>query len=193
MNKKSVFIISSFYFLLSCSQILANSINDNKDYPKSLVNYQDFKSLVSEVENHRKKNLVNLDTFLKMSKEKNVIILDARSNFRYERKHLKGAINLSFTDFTQNNLLKIIPDTNTKILIYCNNNFSGDQVDFETKMSVPNRITNQLLSEQKPIMLALNIPTYINLYGYGYKNIYELDELVDINDKRIVFEGTEIK
>ena len=42
-------------------------------------------------------------------------------------------------------------------------------------------------------MLALNIPTYINLYGYGYRNIYELDELVNINDKRIKFEGTEVK
>lgn len=192
MNKKAIFITLSFYFLFSCSQILANSIKIN-EYPKSLVNYQDFKNLVSEVETHRKKNLVSLDTFLKMSKEKDVMILDARSNFRYERKHLKGAINLSFTDFTQNNLLKLIPDPNTKVLIYCNNNFSGDQVDFETKVSVPNRVTNQILSEQKPIMLALNIPTYINLYGYGYKNIYELDELVDINDKRIVFEGTEIK
>jgi hypothetical protein len=42
-------------------------------------------------------------------------------------------------------------------------------------------------------MLALNIPTYINLYGYGYKNVYELDELVNVNDKRIEFEGTAVK
>lgn len=35
-----------------------------------------------------------------------------------------------------------------------------------------------------------NIPTYINLYGYGYRNIYELDELVEMNDPRLEFEGT---
>ena len=39
-------------------------------------------------------------------------------------------------------------------------------------------------------MLALNIPTFINLYGYGYRSIYELDELVNVHDTRIEFEGT---
>ena len=44
----------------------------------------------------------------------------------------------------------------------------------------------------KPLTLALNIPTYINLYGYGYKNVYELSELVSVFDRRIEFEGTAI-
>jgi hypothetical protein len=39
-------------------------------------------------------------------------------------------------------------------------------------------------------MMALNIPTYVNLYGYGYRNVYELHELVNVNDPRITFEGT---
>jgi len=39
----------------------------------------------------------------------------------------------------------------------------------------------------KVISLALNVPTYINLYGYGYQNIYELDELVDLKDTRVKF------
>ncbi len=188
----SVFLCSLF----ACSEILAkDNINIQTTYKKSLVNYDDFKELVSEVESHRKNRLLSFDNFLKMSKEKNVVILDARSNFRFERKHIKGAINLSFTDFTQKNISNLVPDKNTRILIYCNNNFSGDQVDFETKISLPPSLTssNQILSEQKPIMLALNIPTYINLYGYGYKNIYELDELVNINDTRVSFEGTEVK
>ena len=41
-------------------------------------------------------------------------------------------------------------------------------------------------------MMALNVPTYINLYGYGYQNVYELDELVNVSDQRIEFEGTVI-
>nr|WP_233167103.1 rhodanese-like domain-containing protein [Pedobacter sp. ASV2] len=160
-------------------------------YKKALVNYEDFKNLVTAVENHRRDRLINLDTFLKMSKEKNVIILDARSTFRYIRKHLKGAKSLSFTDFTQQNLNQLIPDVNTKILIYCNNNFEGDQVDFASKVATPKpQMESQILSNRKPIMLALNIPTYINLYGYGYRNVYELNELVNVNDKRIKFEGT---
>ena len=40
--------------------------------------------------------------------------------------------------------------------------------------------------------MALNIPTYINLYGYHYRNVYELDELVAVNNPLLEFEGTDI-
>ena len=160
-----------------------------------MSDYNDFKKLVLEVESHRAKRLISLDTFLKMSKEENVVVLDSRSDFRFKRKHIKGAIHLDFSDFTQKDLEKVIPfNPNTKILIYCNNNFDGDQIDFASKVSTPGVVMeSQILPNRKPIMLALNIPTYINLYGYGYRNIYELDELVNVNDSRIEFEGTEVK
>ena len=48
-----------------------------------------------------------------------------------------------------------------------------------------------MLADEKS--LALNIPTYINLYGYGYKNVFELKEMVDVNDPEIEFEGTDVK
>lgn len=163
-------------------------------YPKALVDFDAFKTLVAEVEVHRAKRLVDLDTFLKLSKQPKTVIFDSRSDFRFGRKHLKGAVHLDFTDFTQDNLAKLIPDPNTTILIYCNNNFSDDPVDFATKKFVPRAPPEtQLLSNQKPIMLALNIPTFINLYGYGYRNVYELNELVSVNDPRIQFEGTVVK
>jgi hypothetical protein len=105
---------------------------------------------------------------------------------------------LSFTDFTQENLAKVIPSFDTTILIYCNNNFNGNQIDFASKVALPSEdikknkdpIANQMVAQEKPIMLALNIPTYINLFGYGYRNIYELDELVEVKDPRIKFEGS---
>jgi len=197
--KISTLIILAGSFFITCMGHSQTSnqpkkMADKEHYPKALVNYEDFKNLVTELEKKRENHLVNLDVFLKMSKEENVVILDSRSDFRFNRKHLKDAIHLDFTDFTQDNLLQLIPDTNTKILIYCNNNFDGDPVDFPSKMYVPeNKIETQILSNRKPIMLALNIPTHINLYGYGYKNIYELDKLVNVNDSRIKFEGTEVK
>ena len=46
-----------------------------------------------------------------------------------------------------------------------------------------------LIENQKPIMLPLNIPTYLNLYGYGYRNIFELNELVNVNEPRVKFGG----
>ena len=166
-----------------------------KPFPPALVNFNDFKSLVSAVERHREQRLVDLDTFLRMRKEPNTLVLDSRSDFRFGRKHLAGAKHLSFPDFTVQNLRTLIPDTATRILIYCNNNFDGDPVDFATKMAPrfddePQLVETQILSNRKPVMLALNIPTYVNLYGYGYTNVYELAELVNVDDPRINFEGS---
>jgi hypothetical protein len=164
-------------------------------YPKAKVSFEDFKQLVAEVETHRASRLIDLNTFLKMSKDPGVIILDTRSTFRFDRIHVLGAKHLSFTDFTQENLGQVIPSFETKVLIYCNNNFDGNPKDFATKVALPRArpsgsIKNQLASQAKPIMLALNIPTYINLYGYGYHNVYELNEWVNVNDPRIRFEGS---
>lgn len=166
-----------------------------KTYSKAKVSFDDFKNLVSEVEPHRADRLIDLDTFLKMSKESGVIILDTRSTFRFERIHIKGARHLSFTDFTQANLANVIPSFETTILIYCNNNFEGNQIDFASKIAIPVAqpnitLTSQFAVQAKPRMMALNIPTYVNLYGYGYHNVYELDELVNVADPRIEFEGT---
>ena len=184
--------------LLAASLILlaGNAVfgQDGK-YPKAKVSFDDFKGLVAEVETHRASRLIDLNTFLKMSKEEGIIILDSRSTFRFDRIHLKGAKHLAFTDFTQDNLAKVFPSFETKILIYCNNNFDGNETDFASKVAVPRPKSNKAVGEQlaaqaKPLMMALNIPTYVNLYGYGYRNIYELHELVKVNDPRIVFEGT---
>jgi len=188
MNTK---ILVAFAMLLFGSAVIAQ---DNS-YPKAKVSFNDFKNLVAEVETHREKRLIDLNTFLKMSEEPGVIILDTRSTFRYERIHVKGAKHLSFTDFTQNNLAEVIPSFETIILIYCNNNFDGNQTDFASKVAMPitssgSIITAQFNSQEKPLMMALNIPTYVNLYGYGYHNVYELNELVNVNDPRINFEGS---
>jgi rhodanese-related sulfurtransferase len=171
----------------------AGLAQDSTTYPKAKVNFDDFKGLVAEVEAHRASRLIDLNTFLKMSEQEGVIILDSRSDFRFDRIHLKGAKHLAFTDYTQGNLKKLIPNPETKILIYCNNNFDGNQTDFATKAFVPRpkpAMETQFAAQAKPLMMALNIPTYINLYGYGYRNVYELNELVKVNDTRITFEGT---
>lgn len=184
-------IIAILVVLLLANAGLAQVTN----YPRAKVSFDDFKRLVAEVETHRAGRLVDLNTFIKMSKEPGVIILDSRSAFRFNRIHVKGAKHLAFTDFTQDNLAKVIPAFETTILIYCNNNFDGNQTDFASKVALPRpradkAVATQLAAQEKPIMMALNIPTYINLYGYGYRNVYELHELVKVNDKRIVFEGS---
>lgn len=145
-------------------------------FPASNVDYEEFVNLSKEVKAYRKGRMLDLNTFLKMSQEKDIIILDTRSKAAFDGKHLKGAIHLNFSDFTADKLAELIPDKNSKILIYCNNNFLRDPKYFAMK-SAP---------------LALNIPTFINLYGYGYKNIYELSSLVAVDFHQLEFEGRSV-
>ncbi len=181
-------IIKLFILLLLISQYSCTpSIDETKlEYKKALVSYNDFEGLVKSVKKIRKKSLINLDQFLEYQRNSNTIVLDTRSQNNYNGSHIEGAINLPFTEFTQSNLKKLIPNTLTRVLIYCNNNFEGDEMFFASKVYSPSMIEKKsLLNEKKIIMLALNIPTYLNLYGYGYRNIFELDELVNINDTRL--------
>ena len=163
-------------------------------YPPALVSYDDYRRLVAEVEAHRASRLVDLDTFIDMSRRPDVIVLDARSAYRYQRLHIQGARHLEFADFTQDTLRQIIPSFDTTILIYCNNNFAGDPPDFPSKgvlpVLAPDRSSAPADQSAPSMMMALNVPTYINLYGYGYRNVYELDELVDMDDPRISFAGS---
>lgn len=140
------------------------------------IDYSGFVSLSDEAGAHRAKRLVDIDTFTRMSKEPQTIILDARSESAFKRKHFKNAVHLNFSDFSFAALERLIPDKNTRILIYCNNNIDGDEQNFARK-STP---------------LALNIPTFINLYGYGYKNVYELSSLLNADDPKLEFEGTAV-
>ncbi|MFT6338759.1 MAG: hypothetical protein ACJATI_005536 [Halioglobus sp.] len=178
-------------FLAGCTEEKSqNQIN----YPKAYVSYSDYENIVKEVKPIRKLRLINYDQLIDLQKKENVILLDTRSKNKYQQKHLKGAINLPFTEFTQSNLRNLIPDIKTRIIIYCNNNFDGDSILFASKTFTPDQIGKLSLAMQKDsIMLALNIPTYINLHGYKYQNIYELNELINISDDRLKLEGSNLR
>jgi len=124
---------------------------------------------------HRETHRVSEEEFLRMSSEPGTIVLDARSAEKYRLLHVKGAINLSFPDITIESLKQAIPDKTTRVLIYCNNNFSGAEKPFPSKMP----------------SASLNLSTYVALYNYGYENVYELGPLVDLKDSKLSFEGDE--
>lgn len=132
----------------------------------SAVNYPAFEMLTNEAADHRADRLISFDEFTKMSERKDTIILDTRSKSAFEQGHIKGSVHLNFSDFTDDKLAEVIPDFDTRILIYCNNNFSNNIAPVPVKR----------------VSLALNIPTFINLYGYGYTNIYELGEEISIEE-----------
>ncbi len=168
MNINQIIVLTLLTPLLMFSQ-------KKEKLQKSKVDFESFLEISEEVLEYRQFRLIPLDQFLDFSEESGTIILDTRSEAAYNQKHLKGAVHLNFSDFTEKKLSKLIPDKTTKILIYCNNNIGGDTLNFPTKI----------------LPMALNIPTFINLYGYGYKNVYELASLVPIQDKRLEFAGTE--
>lgn len=180
---KNVIIVCLIFFSSCSKSQIKKDIS-----PKAKVSFQDYETLITEVKNHRAERLISLSEFLKKSQDENTIILDTRSKLMYDRKHVKGAVHLNFSDFNQNSLKRLIPDLNTKILIYCNNNFSDDAINFMSKTVLPLSINNN----EKEVMLALNVPTYINLYGYGYKNVYELEDHISVLNKQIQLEGTTV-
>jgi hypothetical protein len=135
------------------------------------IDMQGYLKVASEAADYRELRRLTEDDFIRISHEPGTVILDARSREKYDTLHLKGAINLSFPDITVESLNRVLPDKDTRILIYCNNNFVGEQKAFPTK-----RIT-----------ASLNLSTYIALYTYGYRNVYELGPLLDINKSKLEF------
>jgi len=130
--------------------------------------------MAAEAAAHRQSHRVSEEEFIRMSREPGTIVLDARSRAKFDELHVKGAINLPFPDIAIAALRQTIPDKNTRILIYCNNNFRNAKGPFP----------------EKAARAALNLSTFIALYGYGYRNVYELAPLVNIEKSRLEFGGS---
>jgi phage shock protein E len=154
--------------------VLAVSLRAEK-LANPAIDYAGFAKLTMELQPVREKSRVSEAEFIKLAAEPGTIILDARTKERFERIHIKGAKHLALTDFTAEALAEVIPDKSTRILIYCNNNFENEPVDFARKTA--------------PV--ALNLQTFINLHAYGYTNVRELGPLLDVKTTRIPFERRE--
>lgn len=133
------------------------------------IDYPGFRDLTVRVEEYRRSRLVDWKGFAAAARQPDVLILDARSASAFARGHIEGAVNLPFTDFTDQSLAAVIGKRDRPILIYCNNNFRNDAPPVQLKS----------------VRLALNIQTFINLVGYGYANVRELNEVIDFNDPKV--------
>ena len=156
--------------LFACSAAFAEDIN----IPNHLIDFPEFRSIVIETAAERDGRRLTEAQFLSAMEEKDVIVLDARSANRFAERHITGAKNLPFTDFTAATLESLIPSKDSKVLIYCNNNFLGDQRAFPSKSPGA----------------SLNLSTYTSLKAYGYTNVFELGPLLDIHKTSISFSGS---
>lgn len=152
--------------LLACS-ILASPAHANDAPGNPQIDYPGFAELVLALADMREDRLLGWQEFSAGMQQGNAILLDARSETAFAAGHIEGAVNLPFPDFTDEKLLAVLgDDTDRPIFIYCNNNFSDDRSPVVTKRAP----------------LALNIPTFINLHGYGYANVWELRDILSTQD-----------
>ncbi len=134
------------------------------------IDYPGFEKLTGEVRRLRAQRLLPFATFRRQAAEPGTLLLDARSERAFAEGHIAGAVNLPLPDFHAESLAATIgPDVSRRILIYCNNNFRN------AARPVP----------MKSAPLALNIGTFINLVGYGYRNVWELADVIDFNDPQV--------
>lgn len=143
----------------------------------ALIDYNAFAANVAAVAPLREARRVSQEQFLRMAREPGTVVLDARSQRMYDRRHVEGARNLSFPDFTEAALARTIPSKNTRVLIYCNNNFVG----------APDSLATKAPSS------ALNVSTFVSLYSYGYRNVYELGPVIDVAASKLKFAGSEVQ
>ncbi len=138
------------------------------------IDMDGYLKVAQQAADYRENRRLTEAEFIAKSKEEGIIILDARSKQKYDELRIKGAVNLSFPDIAIASLQTLIPNKNTTILIYCNNNFQGAEIAFPSKIATA----------------SLNISTYIALYNYGYRNVFELEPLLDIKSTQIEFESS---
>lgn len=161
-----------FAVLLSSLTAAWVTANPRDPLANPAIDMNGYLKVSREAAQHRVARRVTEDEFMRMAREPNTIVLDARSSQKYSELHVKGAVNLSFPDITIDSLARVIPDKNTRVLIYCNNNFANAPSPFPAKM----------------MTASLNLSTYIALYNHGYRNVYELGPLIDIRQSKLPFE-----
>jgi len=166
--------MKTFLFTLFFS---VTSVLVAEQIPNRLIDYKEFQKIVAESANERESHRLTEAQFIEAMADTNAVLLDARTASRYQLRHIRGAVNLPFTEFTADSLAKVIPQKGAKVLIYCNNNFLGSPVSFASKAP----------------SASLNLSTYTSLRSYDYTNIFELGPLLNIHATAIPFEGTEVK
>ena len=165
----SLATIASAQTLGESKQSKAEVAKATKGIINPAIDMKGYLAVAAEAAQYRESRRLTEDEFIRMSREPGTIVLDARSAEKFRELHIRGAINLSFPDINVASLNQTLPDKNARILIYCNNNFVGEQRAFATKMATA----------------SLNLSTYIALYTYGYRNVYELGPLLDVKTTKL--------
>jgi rhodanese-related sulfurtransferase len=169
MRRSSLVLIASLW-LAAAAPAAAREAPPATPAANPLIDYSGYVALTEKVGPYRAKRLLGLAEFRRRAASEGALLLDARSAEAFGRGHIRGAVNLPFPDFTADSLAQLVgPDRSRPIYIYCNNNFRNNVAPVVTKS----------------IRLALNVQTFVNLVGYGYPEVWELGEAVDLDDPAV--------
>ena len=142
----------------------------------------------ASVEKHRESRKLSELQFATMMDEEGVVVLDPRGRSFHEACHVEGSVNLPFTHFDPDSVAAVIPSKDTKVLIYCRNNLSEEFLENKGPVRVFEYPEGFEPPEvPKGISSALTIPSYITLYQYGYRNVWELSDIVNPETSKIRF------
>ncbi len=153
---------------------IATAAGASQQVANPAIDMQGFLRVSAQAAGFRAERLLTEAEFIRLSREPGTVVLDARSPEKFAELHVRGAINLPFPDIAVERLRDAIPDPDTRILIYCNNNFRNALGPFPTKLP----------------SAALNLSTYGALSNYGYRNVYELGPQLDPATSALEFEST---
>lgn len=164
--------------LLFCMTLtaLTASAQPKQSIQNPMIDYGAFLSGATNVAALRQQRRITEEQFMRMAAQPGTIILDARSAEKYQMLHVKDAKHLSLPDMTASDLARIIPAKDTRVLIYCNNNFQNEPTAFAAKVA----------------SASLNIYTFNSLHSYGYTNVYEFGPLIDITRTKLPLEGDRV-
>jgi hypothetical protein len=141
------------------------------------IDMEGYLAVSQQAAEHRLDRRLSEREFLRLSREPGTIVLDARSQAKFDELHVRGALHLDFSDIAIESLARLIPDRSTRILIYCNNNFANAERAFPSKLP----------------SASLNLATHVALYNYGYRNVYELGPQIDFAKSILPFEGKSVE
>jgi phage shock protein E len=170
-NKLAVSLMTLVATFGAAAQVAPDATDAGAAIVNPAIDPAAFLRVAHQAIGHRARHRLSEAEFIRMSREPGTVVLDARSKAKFDELHVAGALHLSFPDIAIDSLATLLPDKSVRILIYCNNNFRGAERAFPSKLP----------------SASLNLPTYIALYDYGYRNVYELGPLIDIETSALEF------
>lgn len=129
------------------------------------VSFDEYKHGIQKID--WKAHEISFEQFKKESQNSGVVILDLRSEPEYQEGHFKGA-RLMGADIKEEKLKQLVPNKQSKIIVYCTNTFFPSR-----RISLNNVCLPQLI--------ALGYPNVFVIEEIWHKNFDEITKLKQSN------------